>query len=81
MNLTDSYGIADAPAKWQKVMDQVLDGIPFVKCILDDMLVSGRSESEHLQNLEQVLARLQEFGLKVNTKMCLLPRARGVLRP
>ena len=76
------YGIADAPAKWQKVMDQVLDGIPFVKCILDDILVSGRSESEHLQNLEKVLARLQEFRFEgEHQKMCLLPRARGVLRP
>ena len=51
-------------------MDQVLDGLPFVKCILYDILVSGKNESEHLQNSEQVLARLQEFSLNFNTKRC-----------
>ena len=31
-----------------------LQGIPFVICYLDDMLVTGHSPAEHLQNLEEV---------------------------
>ena len=29
------YGISDAPAKWQKIMDQVLENIPYTKCIIE----------------------------------------------
>lgn len=35
---------------------------------LDDLLVMGRDESEHLRNLDRVLQRLQENGLKVKKK-------------
>ncbi|XP_028416384.1 uncharacterized protein K02A2.6-like [Dendronephthya gigantea] len=31
------FGVASAPAIWQQAMDQILEGIPHVKCILDDM--------------------------------------------
>ena len=64
------YGISDAPAKWQKIMDQVLENIPYTKCIIDDILVSGENEEAHLKNLATVFARLEQFGLKVNTKKC-----------
>ena len=51
-------------------MDQILQGIPGVQCILDDMIVTGHSESEHLKNLENVLQRLQKFGLRANLEKC-----------
>ena len=42
---------------------------------LDDILVTGTSESEHLQILEQVLTRLEEVGIRLKESKCqfLLP--------
>lgn len=64
------FGVASAPALWQRAMDQVLQKIPFTSCILDDMIISGRTDEEHLQNLRFVLQRLQEYGLKANLEKC-----------
>ena len=33
------FGISSCPAIWQRAIDQVLQGIPGVQCILDDMIV------------------------------------------
>lgn len=37
---------------------------------LDDNLVYGKNEDEHLQNLSAVLSRLQEAGIKLNPDKC-----------
>ena len=39
-------------------MDAILQGIFNVLCYLDDIFITGLSEKEHLQNLEEVLKRL-----------------------
>ena len=64
------YGIASALAVWQRAMDQILQGLPMVQCYLDDIIISGRDYSEHMDNLSTVLGRLQEYGLKVNSDKC-----------
>ena len=33
------YGVASAPAQFQKVMDTVLQGLPGVTCYIDDILI------------------------------------------
>lgn len=58
------FGIASAPAIWQRTIDQILQGIPGTQCILDDMIITGRTDKEHLANLEEVLKRLKEYGLQ-----------------
>ena len=65
------YGISSLPAIWQRTIDQILQGIPGVQCILDDMIVTGDSDQSHLDNLEKVLCRLNEFGLKLNKDKCV----------
>jgi hypothetical protein len=64
------YGVASAPAVWQRAMDQVLQGIPGVHCIIDDMIITGSTTEEHLNNLEKVLSRLETFNLRANIKKC-----------
>ena len=54
------FGVASAPAVFQRIMDTMLQGMPSVICYLDDILITGRNEAEHLRNLEKVLHRLQE---------------------
>src|SRR4029434_11283175 len=55
------FGITSAPSIFQKIMDQVLQGLPNVHCFLDDILVTGRNDAHHLDNLEAVLSRLEFF--------------------
>ena len=64
------FGVASAPAVFQRAMDSILQGIPFVICYLDDILVSGRTDEEHLKNLEEVLHRLQFHGLRLKRDKC-----------
>lgn len=54
------FGVASYPALWQKAMHQVLQNILFTQCILDDMILSGKTDEEHLRNLTLVLQRLEE---------------------
>ena len=58
------YGVASAPAVWQRAIDQVLQGIPGVQCYLDDIIVTCRTREEHLKALDMVLERLEEYGPK-----------------
>ena len=61
-----SFGIVSAPAIWQGTMDRILQGLNGVKCILDDMIITGKDDREHLHNLDKVLERLDKFGLRLD---------------
>ena len=47
------FGVASAPVQFQKVMDTVLKGLPNMICYLDDILISGATPQEHLDNLKK----------------------------
>ena len=57
------FGISLAPGIFQRVIDGVLQGIPGVMAYLDDILVTGMNDQEHLTALEEVLRRLESAGL------------------
>ena len=52
-------------------MDTLLQGIPHVACYLDDILCTGGTEAQHLANLEQVLKRMQDAGLRLKRRKCV----------
>ncbi len=64
------FGVSSAPAIFQRVMDTILQGLPQVVCYLDDMLITGSSDKEHLQNLEEVMKRLDHHGVRLREKKC-----------
>ena len=64
------FGVASAPVVFQRAMDSVLQGIPFVICYFDDILVTGCSPAEHLQNLEEVFRRLKKHGIRLKKDKC-----------
>ena len=64
------FGIASVPAVFRRAIDTILQGIPHVACFLDDILVTGESEDQHLQHLEEVLRQLQENGVQLNLSKC-----------
>ena len=69
------FGVASAPAMFQQVMDTILQGIPGVICYLDDILVTGRDEADHLNHLAAVLERLQRHGVRVKREKCAFLQA------
>ena len=69
------FGIASAPAIFQRTMDTILQGLPNVVCYIDDILITGATEKEHLQNLEEVLKRLQREGITVKKSKCFFLQA------
>ena len=74
------FGIKSAPEEWQRRIDEIIQGLPGVKAIADDILVYGCGETEeeymqdHNANLERLLKKAQEVNLKINKhklKLCL----------
>lgn len=65
------FGVASAPGIFQRVMESVLNGIPGVTVYLDDILVTGPTEEEHLSALEKVLGRMSEAGLRLRRDKCV----------
>lgn len=65
------YGIASAPAIWQRQMETILQGIPGVSVFLDDIKITGPNEQIHLQRLEEVLKRLQDRNKRLNKGKCI----------
>ena len=53
-------------------MDRRLCGIPFTKARVDDILVSGKDDAEHVvvDNLRAVFQRLKDAGLTLNKLKC-----------
>ncbi|KAI2655662.1 Transposon Ty3-I Gag-Pol polyprotein [Labeo rohita] len=59
------FGVTSALSLFQRAMDQVLSGLAGLQCYLDDILVTGKTEAEHLSNLDSTLQHLKEYGLRV----------------
>ena len=64
------FGVVSAPAMFQKIMDSILQGIPKVICYIDDILVTGKDDEEHLHNLNEVFKRLQAHGVRIKRDKC-----------
>ena len=65
------FGIASAPAMFQKMMDTILQGLPGVICYIDDILVTGSTDEEHLKRLGEVFKRLECHGLRLKRSKCV----------
>ena len=59
------FGLAQAPAYFQLLMNQVLEGLSFAMTYLDDIIIFSNSEEEHLLHLEEVFRQLRTAGFKI----------------
>ena len=66
------FGIFSAPEIFQRLMTDLLQGIPGTKVIMDDILIYGKSIEEHDSHLDGVLDTVQRSGLKLNKAKCEL---------
>lgn len=68
------FGLCNAPATFERLMETVLAGLHWQICLiyLDDIIIHGHDFQSMLANLDSVLARLEEAGLKLKPKKCQL---------
>ena len=64
------FGICSAPELYQKIIADVIRGLPGVDNAADDILVYGSTMEEHDQRLHSLLSRLQSVNLTVNPSKC-----------
>ena len=66
------FGLRNAPATFQRLMDQVLTGIQGTDAFiyLDDIVIYGSSLEEHELKLERLMKRLREAQLKLQPDKC-----------
>lgn len=62
------YGVASAPAIWQRTIENILKDIPGVAVFLDDIRVAGSSEKDHFEKLRIIFDRLQKYNIRINTE-------------
>ena len=64
------FGLAQAPAYFQLLMNKVLKGLKFAMTYLDDIIIFSQDELQHLEHLEIVFSHLWEAGLKMKHSKC-----------
>ena len=64
------FGLKNAPAVFQRVMDKVLGHLECCSPYIDDIIVFSDGWADHLVDLRRVLGALREKGLTVNVSKC-----------
>ena len=64
------FGLCNAPATFERLMDKMLNGLPWSVCLvyLDDIIVRAREFQDELHRLREVFLRLRAANLKLNPK-------------
>jgi len=75
--LTLSFGLVNAPAAFQAVMNKIFSKLLYKCCLvyLDDILVFSKTAEEHAQHLKDVLDVLKANKLTVALHKCTLNQA------
>ena len=64
------FGVAAAPAIFQRTMDIILQGVPQVICYIDDILITGANDEDLYRILEEVLWRLKHHEITARKGKC-----------
>jgi hypothetical protein len=70
------FGLKNAPAVFQKVMDAVLGPISFARCYIDDVIVASSSVAQHCEHLRYIFEVVYDAGLRCHPSKCLFGSTR-----
>ena len=68
------FGLCNAPATFERLMESVLQGLQWEICLiyLDDVIVTGKTFEEMVENLSNIFDRFNGANLKLKPKKCQL---------
>ena len=71
-----AMGLKNAGATFQRLMELVLAGVDSKRCLvyLDDIIISSKTESEHIETLRDVFKRIRAAKLKLKPQKCRLAK-------
>lgn len=66
------FGLCNAAETFQRFIEKALTNLRWHAAVLylDDIVVFGKTFDEHFENLEKVMGRLSDAGLKLKPKKC-----------
>jgi len=64
------YGVKPVTAIFQREVVKTFKNCPFTANLLDELIVTDRNDSEHLENLKEVFKRCKEAGFQLNKEKC-----------
>ena len=64
------FGLTQAPAYFQMLVNKVLEGLTFAFGYLDDILVFSKDMTEHLLHVRELFNRLRAADLKLTERKC-----------
>ncbi|UYV84424.1 hypothetical protein LAZ67_X002122 [Cordylochernes scorpioides] len=65
-----SFGLCNAAQTFQRLINEVLQGLDFAYAYIDDVLNASDSENQHVSHLRQLLGRLRDYGPTINETKC-----------
>ena len=65
------FGITSGPEHFQRRMSETLQGMDGVVCLIDDVLIAGKTKEDHDARLTAVLTRISKSGLTLNKPKCM----------
>nr|VZI12561.1 unnamed protein product [Spirometra erinaceieuropaei] len=65
------FGLINAAQSFQRFIDEIFRGLPFVYAYIDDILVASSSAEEHASHLRRIFDRFQQHGLQLNVDKCV----------
>ena len=63
-----AFDLCSAPSSFKKIVAELINGIPGVKNLLDDIVICGTTQAEHDERLKRVLQSLAEHDVIINTE-------------
>lgn len=70
-----SFGLRNAPATFQRLMNRVVAGLSGCAVYVDDVVIFSNIWDEHLQRVRALFDRLVWANLTVNLSKCEVARA------
>ena len=64
------FGLTGASSTFQRLMNQIFYGLPYVTTSIDDILVHSANKMEHLLHLKEVFDRLHQANLSLRGRKC-----------